>query len=100
MQSNNDTSDKEAWPQNNDAKHPRTEVYNDDNVRKIQLKKNGHNTPWYITPEMKIYGKYLDNLTKKIEAREIATSGGEKFSVVVAQMWESNYFTEESLIKW
>ena len=62
--------------------------------------KNVHNTPWDTTSDINIYWKYLDNLTKKIEARDIATSGNEKFSVAVAQMWESDYFTEESLIKW
>ena len=49
---------------------------------------------------MKIYGKYLDNLTKKLKTRDIATSGDEKISIAVAQIWDSNYFTEASMIKW
>ena len=63
-------------------------------------KKNGHNNPWDTTTDINIYWKYLDDLTKKLEARDIATSSNEKVSVSVAQMRESNYFTEESLIKW
>ena len=49
---------------------------------------------------MKIYGKYLDNLTKKLKTRDITTSGDEKISIAVAQIWDSNYFTEASMIKW
>ena len=70
-----------------------------DNVRKIQLKKNGHNKPWDTTSDINIYWKYLDNLTKKLEARDITTSGDEKVSVSIARMWEYDYFKEESLIK-
>ena len=62
--------------------------------------KNGHNTPWNTTSDINIYWKYLDDLAKKLKARDIATSGNKKFSVSVAQIWESDYFIEESLIKW
>ena len=69
-------------------------------LEKANFKINRHNTPWDITSDINIYWKYLDNLSKKLEARYIATSRNERVSVAVAQMWESNYFTEESLIKW
>ena len=68
-----------------------------DDVRKIQLKKNRYNTLWDTTTGIKIYWKYLDDLTKKLKSRYIATSCDENVSVAVAQMWESYYFTEESL---
>ena len=70
-----------------------------DEVRQSQFKKNGHNTPWYATSDINRYWKYLDDIAKKLEARDITTSGNEKVSVTIAQMCESNYFTEESLIK-
>ena len=75
-------------------------MHTDDDVRQIQLKKNGHNMPWDTTSDINIYWKYLDDLVKRFKARDIATSGNEKVIISVAQMWESNYFTEESLIKW
>ena len=56
--------------------------------------------PWDTTSDINIYWKYLDDLVKRFKARDIATSGNEKVIISVAQMWESNYFTEESLIKW
>ena len=55
--------------------------------------------PWDTTSYINIDWKYLDNPTKKLEARDIKKSGNEKVSVAVAQIWEYNYFTEESLIK-
>ena len=75
-------------------------MHKDDKVRQSQFKKNEHNTPWYATSDINGYWKYLDDLAKNLEARDITTSGNEKFSVTIAQMWESNYFTEESLKKW
>ena len=62
-------------PKENDATHPQQYVHNDDNVRQNQLEKNGHNTPWDTTSDINIYWKYLDDLTKNIEAKDIATSG-------------------------
>ena len=64
------------------------------------ISKNGHNTPWDATSDINIYWKYLDELTKKLEDRDIATSGNEKVSISVTQIWESGYFIEESLLKW
>ena len=64
---------------------------------KANFKKN---TPWNTASHKNIYWEYLDDLTKNLKARDIATSGNEEFSVFVAQMWDSDYFTEESLIKW
>ena len=61
---------------------------------KANFKKNGHNTPWYATSDINIYWKYLYDLAKNLKARDISTSGNEKFSVAVSQMWESNYFIE------
>ena len=46
-------------------------------------KKNGHNTPWDIPSNINIYWKYLDNLAKKLKARDIATSGDEKVSIAI-----------------
>ena len=69
-------------------------------LEKSNLKKNWHNTQWNTTSDININWKYLDNLTKNLEARDILTIGDKKFSVAVAQIWESNYFTKESLIKW
>ena len=56
-------------------------------LEKANFKVNGHNTPWDTTSDINIYWKYLDELTTKIEARNIATSGNEKVNVAVAQMW-------------
>ena len=75
-------------------------MHQDDDIRQSQFKKNRHNTPPDTTSDINIYLMYLDDLTKKLESRDIATSGNEKASVFIAQMWESDYFTEESLIKW
>ena len=47
------------------------------------FKKNGHNTPWDNPSGINIYWKYLDDLTKKHEARDIATSGDEKVIIAV-----------------
>ena len=66
---------------------------------KANFKKDGYNNPWYTTTDINIYCKYLDDLTKNIDARDISTSKNEKVSVAVAQIWESKYFTEESMIK-
>ena len=71
-----------------------------ENVRQIQLKKTGHSTPWDITSYINICWDYLYDLTKKLEARDITTSGDENVRVDVDQMWESDYFTEEIMIKW
>ena len=38
-------------------------------------KKNRHNTPWDTNSNINIYWNYLDDLTKKVKARDIATSG-------------------------
>ena len=62
-------------------------------LEKDTFKKDGYSTPWYTTTDVNIYWKYLDNLTKKLDTRDIATSDNEKFRVSVAQMWESNYLT-------
>ena len=55
-----------------------------------KAKKNGHNTRCNTTSDINIYWKYLDNLTKNIEARDIVTSDNEKFSVSIPQMLESD----------
>ena len=56
--------------------------------------------PWDTTSDINIYYKYLDDLAKKLKARDITTSGYETFSVAATQICEFDYFTEESLIKW
>ena len=59
----------------------------------------GYNTLWDTTRDIKIYWKYLDDLTKKLDIRDITTIDCGKVSVSFAQMWQYEYFTEESLIK-
>ena len=55
-----------------------------------KAKKNGHNTPWDTTSEINIYWKYLYDLNRKIESKDIATRGDEKVSIAIAQIWESD----------
>ena len=61
-------------------------MHQDDDVRQIQFQENGYNIPWDNTTDINIYWKYLDDITKKLDARDIVTSGDEKVSVAVAQM--------------
>ena len=67
---------------------------------KSNFKKNRYNILWGATRDINIYWKCMDKLTKKLDARDIVTSDDKKISVAVAQMWESDYFIEEIIIKW
>ena len=66
---------------------------------KANFNKDGYNTPWDNTTDINICWKYIGDLTKQLNTRDIATSDDEMFRIAVAQMWESNYFIEEILIK-
>ena len=57
---------------------------------KANFNKYGYNTPWDTTTDINIYWNYLEELTKKLDARDIATSDDKKVGVDVSQMWESN----------
>ena len=53
---------------------------------KANFKKDRDNTPWDTTTNINIYWNYLDNLTKKLDNRNIATSDNEKVSFDISQM--------------
>ena len=69
-------------------------------LEKDNFKREGYSRQWDVTKSITHFFKSLDNLTIRLESRNIATSAEEKVSAAVARMWESSFFTEEKLIEW
>ena len=67
---------------------------------KDRFKRDGYAKPWDVTKNITSYFKNLDDLTIKLNSRNIATSEEEKIMAAVARMWDSGFFTEEKLIEW
>ena len=63
------------------------------------FKREGYSRQWDVTKSITHFFKLLNNLTIRLESRNIATSAKEKVSAAVARMWEGGFFTEEKLIE-
>ena len=69
-------------------------------MEKDTFKRSKYLTKWDTTECITNYWKHLDELTTKLEERNIATSDEEKVMAAVSRMWELESFTDKNLIKW
>ena len=69
-------------------------------MEKDTLKRSKYLTKWDTTECITNYWKHLDELTTKLEERNIANSDEEKVMAAVARMQESELFTDKVVINW
>ena len=63
-------------------------------------KTQGYAKPWDTSKNIITCFKELENFREKLEAIGITTSIAEMATAAVAQMYNSNHFTEEQMIAW
>ena len=69
-------------------------------LEKYRFRTDGYKQAWDTTKPLTTYFKYLDEFHIKLTARAIETTENEKATAAVAQMWESEFFTEEKMVEW